>query len=47
MLVKLDDNTINNAVKDGHFCSVGDSPCYAITMGAELVYKAKNVVLLS
>lgn len=47
MLVKLDDNTINNAVKDGHFSSVEDSPRYAITMGAELVYKAKNVVLLA
>ncbi len=47
MLIKLDDNTINNAVEDGHFSCVEDSPCYAVSMGAELVYKAKNVVLLA
>lgn len=47
MLVKLDDNTINNAVADGHFSSIKDSPQYAISMGAELVYQARNVVLLA
>ncbi|MCX5808064.1 MAG: glucosamine-6-phosphate deaminase [Proteobacteria bacterium] len=47
MLVKLDGNTINNAVKDGHFSSIKDSPNYAISMGAELVYQARNVVLLA
>jgi len=47
MLVKLDDNTISNAVTDGHFPSKKDSPHYAISMGAELVYKAKTVVLLA
>lgn len=47
MLVKLDDNTINNAVTDGHFSSIANSPGYAISMGAELVYQAKNVVLLA
>jgi glucosamine-6-phosphate deaminase len=47
MLVKLDDNTIGNAVADGHFPSVKDSPHYAISMGAELVYRARNVVLLA
>ena len=47
MLVKLDDNTINNAVADGHFSSIKDSPRYAISMGAELVYKARNVVLMA
>jgi glucosamine-6-phosphate deaminase len=47
MLVKLDDDTINNAVADGHFSSIKDSPRYAISMGAELVYKARNVVLLA
>ena len=47
MLVKLDDNTVANAVADGHFASKKDSPRYAITMGAELVYKAKTVVLLA
>ncbi len=47
MLVKLDDNTINNSVADGHFASEKDSPNYAISMGAELVYRAKNIVLLA
>lgn len=47
MLVKLDDNTVENAVADGHFASKKDSPRYAITMGAELVYQADTVVLLA
>lgn len=47
MLVKLDENTIKNSVTDGHFPSVKDCPNYAISMGAELVYKARNVVLLA
>ena len=47
MLVKLDDNTVANAVADGHFTSKKNCPRYAITMGAELVYQAKTVVLLA
>lgn len=47
MLVKLDDDTINNSVADGHFVSAKDSPNYAISMGAELVYQAKYVILLA
>ncbi len=47
MLVKLDDNTVSNAVADGHFDSAATSPHYAITMGAELVYQARCVVLLA
>jgi glucosamine-6-phosphate deaminase len=47
MLVKLDDNTIQNSVADGHFSSLKDSPHYAVSMGAELVYQARNVVLLA
>ena len=47
ILVKLDDNTVANAVTDGHFPSVKESPRYAVTMGAELVYQAKTVVLLA
>ena len=47
LLVKLDDNTVENAVKDGHFSSKEESPWYAISMGAELVYKAKTVMLLA
>jgi glucosamine-6-phosphate deaminase len=47
MLVRLDENTVCNAVADGHFCSEKESPWYAITMGAELIYKAKNLLLLA
>jgi glucosamine-6-phosphate deaminase len=47
MLVKLDDDTIANAVKDGHFPTIGDSPNYAISMGAELVYQARTVLLMA
>jgi len=47
LLVKLDDNTVENAVDDGHFPTLGDCPRYAISMGAELVYEARAVVLLA
>ena len=47
LLVKLDNNTVDNAVKDGHFATKDESPWYAISMGAELVYKAKAVILLA
>ncbi len=47
MLIKLDKNTVTNAVIDGQFNSENECPRYAITMGAELVYKAKTVLLLA
>jgi glucosamine-6-phosphate deaminase len=47
LLVKLDDNTVGNAVADGHFTSVDESPRYAVSMGAELVYEASTVVLVA
>ncbi len=47
LLVKLDDSTVENAVIDGHFTTKDDSPLYAVSMGAELVYKAKTVILLA
>jgi glucosamine-6-phosphate deaminase len=47
LLVKLDDNTITNAVADGHFMTKKEAPHYAISMGAELVYRAGTVVLLA
>lgn len=47
LLVRLDDNTVGNAVADGHFASIEDSPRYAISMGAELVYEAQTVVLVA
>ncbi len=47
LLVRLDDNTVENAVADGHFRTVDESPRYAISMGAELVYEARRVLLLA
>jgi glucosamine-6-phosphate deaminase len=47
LLVRLDDNTVANAVNDGHFPSQDHSPRYAVSMGAELVYRAKTVLLLA
>jgi len=47
LLVKLDDNTVENAVTDGHFANKDNSPKYAISMGAELVYKAKEILLVA
>jgi glucosamine-6-phosphate deaminase len=47
MLVKLDSNTVANAVADGHFSSHRECPLYAVSMGAKLVYEAKTVVLLA
>ena len=47
LLVKLDDNTIANAVSDGHFTSKKEAPHYAVSMGTELVYQAGTVVLLA
>lgn len=47
LLIKLDDNTISNAVADGHFMTKKEAPHYAISIGAELVYQAGTVVLLA
>jgi len=47
LLVRLDDNTIENAIRDGNFTSREESPQYAVSMGAELVYKARTVLLLA
>ncbi|MCD6353704.1 MAG: 6-phosphogluconolactonase [Proteobacteria bacterium] len=47
MLVRLDDDTIANAVIDNHFSSEEESPRYAVSMGAEQVYQAKSVMLLA
>lgn len=47
LLVKLDDNTVANALADHHFESGEDVPRYAISMGAELVYRARTVLLLA
>ncbi|MDY0390879.1 sugar phosphate isomerase family [Desulfobulbus oligotrophicus] len=47
ILVKLDDDTIKNAVTDGSFASESASPHYAISMSTEFVFKAKTVLLLA
>jgi len=47
LLVRLDENTVQNAVEDGHFSSKQECPWYAISMGAELVYSARTVLLLA
>ena len=47
LLIKLDENTVANAVADGHFPSKKETPRYAISMGVELVYRARTVVLLA
>jgi glucosamine-6-phosphate deaminase len=47
LLVKLDDDTIDNAVHDGHFASRQESPHHAVSMGVEQVFKARTVLLLA
>jgi glucosamine-6-phosphate deaminase len=47
LLVRLDENTVENAVKDGHFAGKEQSPWYAVSMGVELVYSARTVLLLA
>jgi glucosamine-6-phosphate deaminase len=47
LLIKLDDNTIENAVLDRHFVTKQESPQYAISMGAELIYRARTVLLMA
>jgi glucosamine-6-phosphate deaminase len=46
-VVKLDDNTIANAVADGHFASVEESPRFAVTMTADLIFRARTVVVVA
>jgi len=38
LLVKLDENTVENAVKDRHFSSREQSPRYAVSIGAGFVF---------
>ena len=47
LMVKLDENTVANAVSDDHFSSRSQSPWYALSMGAEQVFRARTVVLLA
>lgn len=50
LLVKLDENTTENAAKDGHFKSVEESPKYAVSLGAGFVYNPeynREILLLA
>jgi glucosamine-6-phosphate deaminase len=47
MLVRLDDDTRENAVADGQFESVAECPRFAVSMGARLVFGARTVVVLA
>lgn len=47
LLVRLDEDTRRNAVADGHFASLDACPRYAVTMGAQLAFSARTVLLLA
>lgn len=47
LLVKLDDDTIECAIQAGHFTSRQASPRFAISMSAELIFRARAVILLA
>ncbi len=47
LLVRLDENTIENAIADGHFADRESSPRFAISMSAGLVYRAKKVLMVA
>jgi glucosamine-6-phosphate deaminase len=47
LLVQLDEDTVRNAAADGHFPSEAEVPRYAVSMGAELIYRARKVMLLA
>jgi len=47
LLVRLDENTIENAIADGHFADRESSPRFAISMSGPLVYRAKKVLMVA
>ena len=47
LLVKLDDDTVANAVADGHFATPEESPKYAISFSAQQVFKARRVMMVA
>ncbi len=47
LLVELDRNTRENAVVDKHFSCVENSARYAVSMGAELLYQARSVLMVA
>ena len=47
-LVKLDDKTRDNALKDGHFSKIEEVPKYAVSIGAGGICKySRNILLLA
>lgn len=47
LLVKLDEQTLHDAVLDEHFLSEAEAPHFAISMGAELVFQARQVLMVA
>jgi glucosamine-6-phosphate deaminase len=47
LLVRLDDVTVRHAVADGHFPSERECPRYAVSMGAQLAFEARRVLVLA
>jgi glucosamine-6-phosphate deaminase len=47
LMVRLDENTLANAVADSHFENCNDCPLYAVSMGVELIFEAGMVLLLA
>ncbi|NOZ87527.1 MAG: glucosamine-6-phosphate deaminase [Deltaproteobacteria bacterium] len=47
LMVELDRVTVEHAVQDGHFPSSRQAPKMALTMSIDLVFKARQVVLLA
>ena len=47
LLVRLDDNTVVNAVADGYFPSAQQVPRFATSMSAKQVFRARTVLLLA
>ncbi len=47
LLVKLDEQTLRDAVIDQHFISEAVAPHFAISMGAELVFRARKVLMVA
>jgi glucosamine-6-phosphate deaminase len=47
LLVMLEESTREKAVEDKHFLAVEEAPKYALSMGADLIFKAKKIILLA
>ena len=47
LLVQLDEVTREHAVEDGHFASLEQAPRFALTMSVQLVFQARQVLVLA